>query len=408
MLTGLDILATGPHSGLRRRLRGCRVGLLTHSAATDGRGFQTRIALEELGIHPRILFGPEHGIEGTAQAQVAVGNQNHDPESFAAATVSLYGDSKESLSPTKEQIEGLDVLVIDLVDVGSRYYTYVWTALLAARAAAEAGVSTLVLDRPNPISGDPRVIEGAPQSDNYLSFVGLAPLPIRHSMTIGEVLVDCFSKEGREVGPTGQLSVLPARGWERQRTAHAWARPFAPPSPNMPTTETALVYPGGCLLEGTNLSEGRGTTLPFQTVGAPFLDSEKFVKAVHDRALPGVQIRTHHFIPSFDKFAGELCNGALLQVTNPRTFRPVATYLTLVSVAAQQSGGQFKFSTEPYEFETDRPAFDLLTGSDVARKAIEEGKNIAEIIEQVCPVDDEWRARVAEVEALALASQPAG
>ena len=408
MLSGLDVLATGPHSALRRRLRGCRVGLLTHSAATDSRGFQTRVALEELGVHPRILFGPEHGMEGTAQAQIAVHTAEHDPEGWTASTISLYGDTKESLSPTKEQLEGIDLLVVDLVDVGSRYYTYVWTALLAARAASEAGVHTLVLDRPNPISGDPGVIEGKPQDDDFLSFVGLSPIPVRHSLTLGEVLVHCFSKEERQVGAAGDLCVLPCRGWERHRTAQAWGRPFAPPSPNMPTVETALVYPGGCLLEGTNLSEGRGTTLPFQTVGAPFLDAEKFVKAVHERALPGVQIRAHQFVPAFDKYAGELCNGAFLQVTNPRTFRPVATYLTLIATAAAQGGEAFKFSTEPYEFETDRPAFDLLTGSDAARKAIEEGKNISEIIEQICPVDKEWAERVVELEALVETSQPRG
>lgn len=405
MLTGLDVLATGPHSALRRRLRACRVGLLTHAAAIDNRGRQTQLALEELGVHPRILFGPEHGIGGTAQAQVAVETEAHDPSGWTAPVISLYGGTKDSLSPTKQQLEGIDVLIVDLVDVGSRYYTYVWTALLTARVAAEAGAKVLVLDRPNPISGDPSAIEGRPQGEDYLSFVGLLPIPIRHSMTLGELLVHAFLSEGREVGPDGQLAVVAARGWERLSTASAWGRPFSPPSPNIPSTDTALVYPGGCLLEGTNLSEGRGTALPFQAVGAPFLDADKLAKAVHDMDLPGVQVRPHEFIPSFDKFAGKHCKGLLIQVTHPGAFRPVATYLSVISAAAAQAGEAFKFFDDPYEFETDRPAFDLLTGSAEARTAIADGKDARDVVSLVCPVEEPWGERIAEIEARVLGSQ---
>jgi uncharacterized protein YbbC (DUF1343 family) len=399
MLCGLDQLYMGASSDLRRRLRTSRLAVLTHSAAVDRRGRQTLAVLEELGASPRVIFAPEHGLDADAQAEEAVGSRENVDATGAPAFVSLYGKSREDLVPRPEQLADLELLVIDLCDVGARYYTYVWTALLAARAAAERGIHTVVLDRPNPISGDPATLEGAPQEPGFLSFVGLEPLPIRHALTIGEILALFFERDGKAIGTSGALSVVPVRGWERHRSAEAWGRPFVMPSPNMPTLETALVYPGGCLIEGTNLSEGRGTTAPFQLVGAPFLDGVQLAKSLGESGIPGVLVRPVTFRPSFEKFAGERCNGVMLHVTNEKLFRPVETYLTLLCLARQQAPEQFQFRATPYEFESEIPAFDLLTGSSKARLAMLEGARPEDVIASVIPVDSAWQETVREAEA---------
>jgi uncharacterized protein YbbC (DUF1343 family) len=322
------------------------------------------------------------------------------PLSLPPEIISLYGHDKASLSPRPEHLAGIDVLLIDLMDVGSRYYTFVWTALLAARAAVQAGVHVLVLDRPNPISGDPSSVEGAPQQPGFTSFVGLESVPIRHALTVGEMLLHFFARDGHPLGPDGALSIIAPRGWERHRTAHAWGRPFIAPSPNMPTVETALVYPGGCLIEGTNLSEGRGTTLPFQTVGAPFLNGRALARSLVEARLPGVMIRPHSFRPTFEKHAGQLCHGVVLHVTDPRAFRPVTTYLTLLTLARAQAPQAFEFLTRAYEFEHERLAFDLLAGSDAARNAILAGASPNEVCELVAPVGPEWQEVLRDVENL--------
>jgi uncharacterized protein YbbC (DUF1343 family) len=275
----------------------------------------------------------------------------------------------------------------------------VWTALLAARAAAAANIHTLVLDRPNPISGDPSTLEGAPQQEDFLSFVGLEALPIRHALTVGELLALFLERDGKVLGADGALSIVPMVGWERYRTAEAWGRPFVMPSPNMPTLETALVYPGGCLIEGTNLSEGRGTTAPFQLVGAPFLDGEALASALIASGSPGVQVRPVAFRPTFEKHAGQTCRGVMLHVTSPHLFRPVATYLRLIALARAQAPEAFAFRHTPYEFETTVPAFDLLTGSAAARTALEAGASAEEVVSLVAPVDPSWAEVVREAEA---------
>ena len=398
MLCGLDQLFNSPLATLRKRLRSDRVGVLTHSAAVDRRGRGVLEVLDELGVAPTVVFAPEHGLTSVAQAQEPVEAEG-EPREAGAPVVSLYGRTRESLSPTREQLQQIDLLLIDLVDVGSRYYTYVWTALLAARAAREAGLHTVVLDRPNPITGDATLAEGTPQRPEFLSFVGLEPIPIRHGLTLGEILAHFWNRDGLALGAEGSLSVVPVRGWERLRTAEAWGRPFVPPSPNMPTLETALVYPGGCLIEGTNLSEGRGTTTPFQIVGAPFVNGARLATALQELGTPGAMVRPVAFKPTFDKHAGQVCEGVMVHVTNAALFRPVATYLRLLSLAQAQAPERFSFYTDAYEFETEIPAFDLLTGSPDAREAILGGAPPEEVVSLVTPVDPAWKETVAEAEA---------
>lgn len=401
MLAGLDQLYSAQIGNLRRRLRGERLAVLTHAAAIDRRGRHLLTVLDELGATPQLIFTPEHGLFADAQAEEPVkdASESGATESSGPRIISLYGDTKERLSPSADELEGVQLLVIDLADVGSRYYTYAWTALLAARAAAAKGIHTVVLDRPNPISGDPATLEGTPQREGFLSFVGLEPFPIRHALTLGEMLAQIFERDGQALGPDGALSVARVLGWERLRTAEAWGRPFIMPSPNMPTLETALVYPGGCLVEGTNLSEGRGTTAPFQIVGAPFLDGPALAQSLSEAGTPGVLVRPVTFKPTFEKHAGKRCSGVMLHVTNPSLFRPVATYLTLITLARAQAPESFEFRTTAYEFEATIPAFDLLTGSADARTAIAAGASAEDVVATTAPVDPSLRDSVLAAEA---------
>jgi uncharacterized protein YbbC (DUF1343 family) len=391
---GIDRLSSGQLSATRKRLRNGACAVLTHAAAVDRKGRDTLTVLEELGVTPTRLFSPEHGLDGSAQAEESVVSEAANSE--GPDRVSLYGSSRDSLTPKDEHLQGIDTLLIDLVDVGSRYYTYVWTALLAARKAVGLGVHVVVLDRPNPITGDPKLAEGKPQSEGYLSFVGLEPIVARHGLTLGEILAHFLSVDGHQPGEA--FSIVGCQGWERLRGAEAWGRPFVPPSPNMPSLETALLYPGGCLVEGTNLSEGRGTSFPFRVIGAPFLDGRALARELGDAHLPGVMVRPTTFKPSFEKHAGLLCHGVMLHVSSPATFRPITTYLTLLTLARSQAPESFAFRTDAYEFETEHPAFDLLTGSNRARSAMLDGASANDIVELVAPVGPELNEMRAALE----------
>jgi uncharacterized protein YbbC (DUF1343 family) len=403
MFIGLDVLSRPWGNAVRKRLADGKFGVLTHSAAVNEKGQPCLDVLARLDLTPSIVFSPEHGLDGLVEAEVAV--EQDDSPARGVPVVSLYGIDRASLTPSSADLAGLDVLLIDLVDVGSRYYTYIWTALLAIRAAAKAGVHALILDRPNPISGDPSRLEGAAQTDELFSFVGLEPVPIRHCMTIAELLLDLLSREGLSLGPDGAVSVVATEGWERFRLQDPRARPFVAPSPNMPTLETALVYPGGCLLEATNLSEGRGTTRPFQLIGAPFLDGPGLVQALG--AVDGAWIIPARFRPAWGKHAGNVCSGILVHVENERAFRPVATYLRIIREARALAPEHFELLRRPYEFETDSPAFDLLTGTLQARSLLEAGASADDLCALVCPVDPSWRERISQAEAR-LGSAKAG
>lgn len=388
MQVGLDRLPS--LDSLVQRLRGARVGLLAHPASVDARLVHAARVLATLGVSPRRFFGPEHGYGGEAQDMVGV------PGAVDAATgapiVSLYGDAFEDLSPRPEHLASLDVLVVDLADVGSRYYTFVWTALLALRAAAKAGVHVVVLDRPNPLGGAAEQLEGRTIAPGFLSFVGLEPIAVRHSLTVGEIVAYFAERDGLPLGPDGALSVVPVAGWAREHLAFAWDRPFVMPSPNMPTAETALVYPGGCLLEGTNLSEGRGTTRPFELVGAPWIDGAALAASLANAGLPGFVARPITFRPMFQKHAAQICGGVSIHVTDRGIFRPYATYVALIGYAQAQDRARFRFRTERYEYVDHIPALDLLTGSATVREALDGGADPAAVAHEATTVDDDARA----------------
>jgi uncharacterized protein YbbC (DUF1343 family) len=317
-----------------------------------------------------------------------------------APIVSLYGDRYEDLSPKPEHLSSIDLLLIDLADVGARFYTFVWTALLATRAAVKAGVPVILLDRPNPLGGSLRSLEGRSQKPGFLSFVGLEALPIRHGLTPGEIVALYARREGIALGDA--LSIVAVEGWDREKYADAWDRPFVMPSPNMPTFCTAMVYPGGCLLEGTNLSEGRGTTRPFEIVGAPWIDGHALAHGLRASGLTGFVARPLTFRPTFQKHAGQTCGGVQIHIADRTTFRPVATYAALVALARRQTPGSFAFRTERYEYIDTIPAFDLLTGSDETRRAIEAGEDARSVAEFVSAPDPTWSEQMSEARSAML------
>jgi molybdopterin-guanine dinucleotide biosynthesis protein MobB len=352
---GIDRLAEDPES-----IAGLPVGLLTHPAGVTSRLEPSWSALKAAGARLAMLLGPEHGIDGSAQDMESVGGRVHGETGLPVK--SLYGSTARSLSPTAEDLAQIGVLVCDLQDVGARYYTFVWTICLAIEACAKVGRRVVVCDRPNPLGTDR---EGEPQKPGFLSFVGLHPVPVRHGMTAGEIARLYVQEKNLDV----DLRVVPMEGWARQR---GWPADLSwvAPSPNMPTLQTAGVYPGTCLLEATNLSEGRGTTRPFEQVGAPFLDAPRLAEVMNGRGLPGVRFSAARFRPAFQKHAGKDCQGVFLHVTDRNTFCPFVTGLVLLQAIRSAAPRQFRWRAEPYEFET-RPAIDLLTGSEEFRKLLE-------------------------------------
>lgn len=369
--TGLDRLI---HEGAAAAglPRGARVGLIAHPASVDARA---RHAADLLAAHPDFslvrLFGPEHGIRGEAQDMEAVAESAD--RATGAPVVSLYGDSEDSLKPTPAHLADLDVVVHDLQDVGSRYYTFVYTLAYAMEAAAEAGLPVVVLDRPNPIGG--LAVEGPVLEPAFRSFVGRYPIPVRHGLTTGELAVlfrDAF-------GVRCDLRVLAMEGWRRAAHFEETGLPWVAPSPNMPTAETARVYPGGCLVEGTNLSEARGTTRPFELTGAPWLDGAGLARTLTEENLPGVLFRAASFRPEFQKHAKQLCEGVQVHVTDRVAFRPFATYLALLREARRQDPSAFDWRRDAYEFVRDRLAIDLLLGKTGLREMVEAGASTAEM-----------------------------
>ena len=379
---GLDVLREQQGA----RLRGLAVGLVSHAAAVanDFRSAAEVVAALP-GVELRVLFGPEHGFAGTAQDIIPVGHARDSHSGLRV--VSLYGDTFDSLSPKEEDLDQLDALVIDLVDIGSRYYTFQATMLLCLEAASRRRLAVFVLDRPNPLGGE--LVEGPALRPGFESFVGLHPLATRHGLSIGE-LARLFHAERGLACP---LEIIPVEGWKRKMYFDVTGLPWVLPSPNMPTLDTALVYPGQCLLEGTNLSEGRGTTRPFELSGAPWIDPHRLAERLRCYELAGVVFRPVWFQPTFHKHAGKVCGGVQLHVTDRDAFRPVRTSLALLAEMRALSGEEFRWRTEPYEFVADRLAIDLLFGSDRERQALEAGASPSEIAQAWEAEEEAFRQR---------------
>lgn len=356
--TGLDELLARP-----RRLAGLRLGLIANPVSMTRDFVPATLAVRHCrGLKLRALFGPEHGIWGNAQDLVEI-EDVRDPVT-GLRVHSLYGKTRV---PTREMLEPIDALVFDLQDVGSRYYTFIYTMLHAMEACAIHGKAMVVLDRPNPIGGV--AVEGNLLDLQFRSFVGLHPLPPRHGLTAGELAL-LFEDE---CGLKLDLRVIRMRGWRREMSFEETGLPWVLPSPNMPTVDTAYVYPGGCLIEGTNLSEGRGTTRPFELVGAPWLDPWKLGEAMDKEKLPGVRFRPTFFTPTFQKHAGRLCGGLQVHVTDRRVFQPYLTYLLLIHHARRLDPARFAWRDPPYEYEYVKRPIDILCGTDRIRLGIEEG-----------------------------------
>ena len=363
--SGLDVL-TGERASL---LRGRRVALVAHQASVDARLRHAAFLLARLrGVTLAALWAPEHGLWGAPQDHAHI-RFERDPLSGLPVR-SLYGERR---APTPAMLREVDTVVVDLQDVGARYYTFIWTTALVMRAAAAAGVEVVVLDRPNPLGGTR--VEGNVADPAYASFVGLYPLAIRHGMTIGEIAAYLNTTHGFGC----RLTVVAMRGWRRAMSWEDTGLPWVAPSPNMPTPDTARVYPGGCLYEGTNLSEGRGTTRPFEWVGAPYLQSHAYADALNRLGLPGVTFRPARFTPTFHKWAGRSCDGVQIHVTDAARFKPYLTGLGVIAVARRLAPRGFAWRRPPYEFERTKLPIDILCGTDAIRKAIERGRPLAEI-----------------------------
>ncbi|MEM7413959.1 MAG: DUF1343 domain-containing protein [Gemmatimonadota bacterium] len=348
---------------VRPELKDARVGLVLHPASVDSRLRLAVDVLLEADFNVVSLFGPQHGARGEKQDNMIESDHYLDPVT-GLPVHSLYSEVRK---PTPEMLAGLDAVVFDLQDVGVRVYTFVWTMALIMEACAESGVRVVVLDRPNPVGLSAR--EGSVLRSGFESFVGLHPIPLRHGLTAGELARWLVGARGIDCA----LDVIECSGLTRSMTWQEMGLPWVMPSPNLPTIDSCVVYPGMVLLEGTNLSEGRGTTRPFELFGAPWLDAEALVKSAADSIGPGVRLRAVHFEPTFQKHAGRVCGGAQLHVTDPGLFQPVRATVALLAAVKRLAPEDFAWRNPPYEYEEDLAPIDILWGSSLLREGVDAG-----------------------------------
>lgn len=357
---------------VRADLSKARAGLVVHPASVTS---ELTFSLDHLlgaGFRIEALFGPQHGARGEKQDNMIESDSYADPVS-GLPVHSLYGEVRK---PTPEMLDGLDVVLFDLQDVGVRVYTFVWTMALAMEACADAGIPFVVLDRPNPVGGETR--EGAVLEAGYESFVGLHPIPLRHGLTAGELAR--WLNEERGVGC--DLDVVPCAGWRRSMSWAETGLPWVQPSPNLPTPDSCDVYPGMVLLEGTNLSEGRGTTRPFELFGAPWIEPHAFAEEVAGELGPGVHLRPGWFEPTFQKHAGVICGGGQLHVTDRDALRSVRVAVALLAACRRLAPNDFRWRDPPYEYEERLLPIDILWGSDRLRVAIDSGESVGSILSE--------------------------
>lgn len=352
---------------------GKRVGLLANQASTDDCFQHGKDCIrQKLGKNLTCLFSPQHGFFSEKQDNMIESDHGIDPTT-GLPLFSLYGESRR---PDKAMFDHFDVLLIDLVDVGTRVYTFFYTMAYCMEAAAALGKQVVILDRPNPLGGDR--VEGNLLDDGCRSFVGLYPLPMRHGLTFGELAL--YINEEFQIG--AEVKVLPMQGWRRSMLFRETGLPWVFPSPNMPTPETALVYPGQVIWEGTNVSEGRGTTLPFELVGAPFWEHGPIRDFLSDTPLPGCSFRPLIFEPTSGKWAGHSCTGFQIHVTNAKSFLPYRTSIALLQAVLNLYPDDFQYKDPPYEYEYERLPMDLILGSKKVRRQLEEQVSILDIESQ--------------------------
>jgi uncharacterized protein YbbC (DUF1343 family) len=375
---GIDRLL-GPD---RRLVEGRRVGLVCNPASIDA---SLRLSLDRLVDDPDVTvaaaFGPQHGFRSDLQDNMI--ETPHATDARRRVPIfSLYSETRE---PTDEMLHGIDVLVIDLQDVGTRVYTYVYTMANCLRAAARHRLPVVVCDRPNPIGGTQ--VEGTRLQAPFTSFVGQFPIPLRHGMTIGE-LARLFNEE---FGLGASIDVVPMDGWRRSMYHDDTGLPWVMPSPNIPTLDSAIVYPGAVLFEGTRLSEGRGTTRPFELIGAPWIDADRLADAMNARGVPGAHFRPVYFEPTFHKHAKQTCGGCQIHVLDRDTFRPVRASVELMAEFRRQDPERFPWREPPYEYEHDKQPIDILYGSDRLRATLDAGEDVDRLIGSWSAKEEEFQ-----------------
>jgi len=381
VLVGLEVACAAPPEVLRCS-RG--FGLLCNQASVDG-GFRHAAQV----LHTRFpgalkaLFGPQHGFWSCQQDNMVETGHGTD-QRLGVPVHSLYSETRK---PTPQMLDGLDLLVVDLQDVGTRVYTFVWTLTHCLEACAEKRIPVLVLDRPNPLGGV--LAEGPLLDPRFSSFVGRAAIPMRHGLTLGELALFC--NDSMHLG--ADVQVVPMQGWQRSMVWPDTGRVWVGPSPNLPRFEGAFVYPGQVLLEGTNLSEGRGTTTPFEQFGAPFIDPWQLLSMVAAWRLPGVALRPVHFEPTFQKWQGKPCGGLFLHVTDAAAFRPYRTTLALLRAIHDLWPRQFGWRLPPYEYEAEKMPIDILAGSDLVR-ALVEGQRPWSELDAIAAAPRDWWQRL--------------
>ena len=362
--TGIDRI----REGLWKRLTGYRLGLLSNQASLDSRlNTSGEVISSLLPGQLKALFGPQHGFSGEAQDNMVETDHSYDKE-LGIPVFSLYADKRE---PLPHMLEMIDVLILDLQDVGTRVYTFSSTMLNCLKAAAKEGKKVLVLDRPNPLGG--AVVEGNLLRPELYSFVGPYSLPMRHGLTMGEmarIFNDVF-------GLNCDLEIITMNGWHREMLWFETGLRWIMPSPNMPFLQTAFVYPGQVIWEGTNLSEGRGTCRPFEIFGAPYLDTAAVKRALNQEATCGCQLQGFSFRPTYHKWQGELCHGFMIHVLDPHVYRPYLTSIALLKAAMETHRGSFKWKNPPYEYEYKKKPIDLIMGNSSLRLELESGARLS-------------------------------
>jgi uncharacterized protein YbbC (DUF1343 family) len=356
----------------RQLLAGRTIGIVCNPASVDVDLVHVVDRAAAAGVRIGAIFGPQHGFHSDLQENMIETPHGHD----AARAVPIYSLYSETREPTAAMLDGIDALVVDLQDVGTRIYTYIYTMAHCLIACARHGVPVVVCDRPNPIGGD--AVEGPMLVAGFESFVGEYPIPMRHGMTIGE-LARLFNEH---FGIGAKLEVVRMQGWRRETYWDETGLPWVLPSPNIPTLDSAIVYPGTVLLEGTNVSEGRGTNRPFELVGAPWAAPDRIAAELKRRGLPGVRFRPVLFEPTFHKHAKMPCGGCQIHVLDRRAFRPVATGLAIIEAFRATDSVQFAWRDPPYEYEHDKPPIDILYGSAALRERLDAGTPADDLVRE--------------------------